>query len=724
MHDVAVLLNCTGKLTFEMTDSLMSLVNVEEPLLFYDRLSVKKFPSDAEQAFEQVKTLISKLRNLLEARVISFKDDNERIRLIVTLDLSGGLFHDDAFSKTFPAQKVKRFCNLVEKVFEQGNPLLKRFDYVFIFVNSVATNGDMADFYQQSAYDGFSNTGQGWMTKDDIQLKAAKDDVFRHLDSPDQEALLTQNEIYGNYKAFEEELKKTVESVAEKMDGIGLKNEFLEMVRKKTADIQTIGDFEAFDYESEIVNCVSNLIGLRAKRFEDGFVFFILRYDESTVALKRRDEVFVKALVQFLSTISHEDFETYFKSTALNELAARLFVLGGSSMSDIDKDAVKSLRNYVRACKPVLDGSKWTESMEVTYNTYELNSSDPANVDTHKELNDQYAMERQTLYDDFVKKRKVPFFFGKKLGDWSWFKTVVESAENLFDFETINERPLYDPPKRITNEEMKSTPVTSSYRAMEDEKNKLAAKDLKVMHLEDLNSYLVKRRKLMNQMEEGIDAMKRDMPKLGFFVSLLCMGILSTLAFTLCYAFHFFWFDNSDSLYLIAIAFGAAGLLFILSAVIGQASVKGRIKAAHRIIDDAYTKMQDNLRTYLEDVKKRVAFQNEADLRKRNLDEMQSKLDEFKRHNKRIDLWSEHYAGIVGKLEDILQLIGERDATFAETSDTMNFDEDDFSYEVLPSLPDSIIDKFKDMSTYIMNNNLEIKSVTCMVKHFRFTEIK
>ena len=92
MNDSAILLNLSAQYTVEDTDPLMSVIGGDAPLLFFDRLSVAKFPSDASLYDQHIVHLLSVMQNLLEARTLSEKDKGERIRLIVTLDLIGGAF--------------------------------------------------------------------------------------------------------------------------------------------------------------------------------------------------------------------------------------------------------------------------------------------------------------------------------------------------------------------------------------------------------------------------------------------------------------------------------------------------------------------------------------------------------------------------------------------------------------------------------------------------------
>ena len=117
MSDVSVLLNLTSRIAFEETDPLMSLVNAKEPLLFYDRLSVERFPSDKELYLEHSERLVSNLRNLLEARSLSLTDDDGRIRVIIILDLVEGIFQPEGSSRFFPAQKVRAIKELIVRIF-------------------------------------------------------------------------------------------------------------------------------------------------------------------------------------------------------------------------------------------------------------------------------------------------------------------------------------------------------------------------------------------------------------------------------------------------------------------------------------------------------------------------------------------------------------------------------------------------------------------------------
>ena len=149
MNDVAVLLNLTPRLTFEETDPLMSLVTKGEALLFYDRLSVEKVRVEVERGRDFLRERVVKLRNLLESRALSKDDDNERIRLIVTLDLYGGLLQAQGEPEALPATKALEVMRQIQEVFGIHNPLLKRLTYCFIFVYSNARDEELPRFFSE-----------------------------------------------------------------------------------------------------------------------------------------------------------------------------------------------------------------------------------------------------------------------------------------------------------------------------------------------------------------------------------------------------------------------------------------------------------------------------------------------------------------------------------------------------------------------------------------------
>ena len=701
---VSILLNFTSKITFEETDPLMSLVNAKEPLLFYNRLTVEKFPADDKQKqLVYAEDKISNLRNLLEARTFSMTDHGGIIRLIVVLDLSGGLFQEEEMHM-FPAQKARRIREMIQKTFGSDNPLLKRMEYAFVFVHSDTDNEQLTRLYLAGAYDG---TGGQNFTVDDKTLTELRDEALRSMGSPDEDSILSQNIDF-----FKKHFTEVKNKICDWLEKTSLSDAFNQKVDKFLEQVKTVKDFSNFDFDKTLKSFVRELIGISADEFCDDCVFFILKVEEGARTISLKDDTFV---------ISTEDYNQRFKSPGTRRTRARLFVLRDTSSTNINIDAMTELSHYTKNCLPKLNDSKWTEDMDVTYNIYTPNATEPQEVDTHRELNDKYAQIRKDQKEEFDRIRRIPFFFGKRTDDWSWFNDVMGKITAIYDFEMENGRPLYDPPKRITNKQMTAHPETTSYRELANAKEKLEAKTVKIEQTENLQTYMIGRRELTDKLAENITRLQPELKKLGFFRHLFFIGLYSLLGFTLCYAFHFFWFDNADPYYLIAIAAGVAGLLFVLASIIGQACVKKKIRAVYMTIDYIYNKLQENLANFLKKVNDRIKKQNEADVRRRNLDEMEEKLNEFNTHNKRIDIWKKHFTSISNKIDTTLTALDVKSDDHTGGT-ALNFDDNTFDLDDFPTMPDIIRSKFINMNIDFLNSKIPINTATCFVKHLNLTE--
>lgn len=708
---VAVLLNLTDQLSFEATDPLMNVINAG-PLLFYDNLSVIPFPSDESKCQEHVERLVSSMRNMLEARSLSTDDENEKIRVIVTINLTGGAFHPEAPSLVFPAQKVRQFKKTIEDIFKQGNPLLDRFEYIFVFLAG-QTNRDI--FYQSLAYDGITGgSGLDWFSKDDVNLNNIRDEFFEQLDTPHDEWPLNHASIEDCYKKFNDDLATVVEKIAAKMDKAGVGDEFKRLVKDKLNGIETVGHFSNFDYDDAIISTISQLIGLRVDEFYRNCTFFILRTANTTINLRLRCQTFIASLVQLLATINDNDFNRLLKSNLIQS-SARLFMMSSipdSNTLDIDQFAL--LKKMVMDYTPCLESARWRHDQKVRFVFYSPKAEDPMTVDAHWHINDKFAAQRQQMYEEFKQSRNVPFFFGKSIGDWNWYKRVLKSAVKILHFEEANDRPYYDVPRRITDNEMDQEDRECTYAELENAFNMLSKDQPQMKKVKDLNIYLKERSKMMDDFGGTIETLKQEMVKLGYFACLMWIGLLSVLGLTVNYAYHFLGYGNTDHPQLIAACFGVASILFVLSALMGRARVKSRIKAVFSEMDNCYNQLQFNMKDYLDGIAMRMRFQNKADIRRKNLDEMKSKLDAFSRHNRQVDLWIKHYQGIVTKLSanDI-----------PDNNTSFSFNEKNFDFEnCMPSLPGEIIREFEQKNVKFTVMGTDIKNVTCFVTHFDFVE--
>ena len=729
MEDVSVLLNFTSKVAFEETDPLMSLISARKPLLFYDRLSVGECETEESERYEQARRKIKNLRNLLDARSLSSSADNGKIRLIVILDLAGGLFQVGD-TKLFPAQKVRLFRELITNTFEPENPVLKRIEYSFIFLCSDAD--PMADFYLPLSYDGISGgDGRSWLATTDVRLNSERDKVIKNMNSPDEEWSLSNPEVKPLMEPFISNFETVKDKVSQWLGEVDAKEAFRVALEEMVKGVKTVGQFKAFEYDEAVKACLKKLIGLGAVEFRNDCVFFIHKFDEDNNRAKERDGIFVKSLVQLLSTIEDDDYQKRFKTQSYNA-GARLFTMGKGDALDVNTNAIDNLRRHVLKCLSELDHSIWTEDMDVVdekgvkgFFEYFPNSIEPHETDTHSELNAKNKKERDKNQAVFRRIRRVPFFFGKKIGDWEWYRAVLNQVMTIYDFEVQNDRPLFDPPKRITNNEMYSKKQQANYTELKDLEAKRKRNIKEIPQVGNLSAYMKHRRELMEDFAAAIEKLKKEMPKLGYFTCLFWMGLLSILGFTLCYAFHFFWFDNMDPYYLVAISFGAAGLLFVLASLIGQACVKKRIHAIYREIDNIYDQLQKNLENYLKEVNLRVKLQREADINRRNLDEIEDKQEIFQYHNNCIGIWRDHFASIAQKLTYSLECIAPDVLDEGDRSEKKAVEvrlNDAFCLGEFPKMPYEIRREYENMQTKILNTPVTIDHVTCFVKHFHYSE--
>ena len=710
MADVAVLLNLTGKLSFEVADPLISVINVDGPLLFYERLSAEKSIQDSTPRQEVEERLVA-LRNLLEARSLSDKDGGGKIRLLVTLDFTE--------EKSFPARRARQFISLVQTVFEQGNPLLGRLEYCFIFL---AEKNEV--LYRNMAYDGYSrNATPEWIACSDVDLNVLRDNLVKQIkETPEDED--PPESLIGDYALFRDRLDHICSQLAGRMAEVGLKDEFLELLDEQLRRVTTVGGFFSFDYDGAILDCISQLLGLKSKAFSKNCTFFILPKENSPASARRTSEIMVGALIQFLSTVSSEDFVHLLKSDELKP--ARLFVMDAANPMDVDGKSLRMLARDIASIPSVLERSKWKKDKKVKFKHFKANAQDPKTLDSHATLNDKLDNDRKAMFGDFESAMKVPFFFGKKVGDWSWYKRVLRCAERIIHFETINDRPLYDPPKRITDNEISSEDKELSYAEIESELDNLRKEFPAKPNVKGLSDYLSERQTLLDQFSQCIDTqdqpcLKKEMVKLGFFSNLFWIGLFSLIAFTLNYAFHFFWQGNDDKPWWIAVCFGVASVLFILCAIIGRGCVKSRLDRIHKKMIMIYHQMQSNLQEYLEGINLRVKEQNEADIRRKNIDEMQSKLMIRESHIKQLDLWIKFFNDLREKLSFDVSL--NPNVQENEMTESLKFREEEFCLEnSTPSLPRSIRTKFNDMTTKFTHQNINVSPLTCFATHLRFTE--
>ena len=735
-NDVSILFNFTGTV-FEKADPLMGLVNAGSPLLFYDRLSVGRFSRRPEDREEYIDNLISDMRNLLESRSLSQKDRNGRIRLIVAIDLAKGICPpDEKVSLCFPAQNAKYFKDRVAQAFsvetfDEENRLLNRFCYCFIFLDSSTDTQKIPRLYRESAFLGYSNMSDvDWITDNMLTSFANSIEKLR----ADFLSDVKYDENSNNCDLaplFLQKLKtllddtqsdQTTPSIPSLLHKVGLYENFLERLESKLNDIRTIAELKKIDFVKEIRSIITLLLGIGSELFLDS-IFFLLRVNTSTDREKIKSEFFFKSLVQLASSISDNDYRDKFLPPPA-QYSPWYYTLDIANDPNpaafVDKNALNQLSCYAKDCLNKLMDLDWSKKdKKISYIHYERNVNDSKESDTYTPLNEEIEEERSKKRKAFVDSKKIPFFFGQYPGDWDWYNDVLAKAYDLYRFEKENEKPLYDSHKRITNGEMTGTEKECSYNDLIKERENLKTETVDAIPMENFKQYQENRHKEMDQFAKAIEELKTELVKLGFLSRLLWISVISSLVFTLCFAFHFFYNDFEDHPIWIAAGLAGISLLFVFGSLIAQAVVKSKIRSAYDKIDYSYNNLQKLLDDFLRQVHERKNKQDIADIKKRNLDEMDLKLSEFDYHQKKVELWSNFFTDIDEKVRKFNFLFDTKnDDEILTNTNTISFSERDFHLSLFPFIPLKIRNKFNSMRTNFTDSSID--QVTCFVNQFNF----
>ena len=647
---VSILLNFSQNIEFQKTDPLMGIVTACDKLLFYNSLSVGRFQYDKKDQFIQKK--IANLRNVLENRSLSSEDREETIRLIVVLDFNVWDILDphpeqdkDEATQSLlglPALKVNYIKTKVEEIFGERNPLLKRLEYDFTFVHD---DDERSPFFREVMYNGYGGDliENSWISHGSLEVNGEK----VPSNGQDRNLSLENNLVCNDYNRFQNKCVDVIDAVRRKLEPLGLEEKFNLSIDAKLKDVKTLGQHWDFDYDFALRSAVSEVVGLKATQNKDS-VFFVIRVKKSPAALKCEDETKLKSLIQMLCTIDEEDHEKVF-GRIVSSSTPKLFILCDTIKN---KQVFAELRKNVVDFRAELNGFVWKDTLEVEYNEYEL--PDNESSDSHDEHNKEVNDIRQTQRQDFWRKSRIPFFFGKKEGDWNWYMRVLNALNKTFLFEMENNSPLHDNLTRVTDEELRSDLNKTTYGMLKERRDDLLKTDVRVESNVDFEEYITERKKNIKNLGSAIAKLKTEMVKLGFCSCLIWIALLSSLAFTLCYAYHFFYNEFEDSPIWIGAGFLAVALFFLVGSIWARGKVKSKIKGVYAEIRSVYEgidKLQDE---YLESVRELDRQMKEADAHRKTVAEVMEKIEEFDSHNKKVELWEAHFDGMVKSLDDII----------------------------------------------------------------------
>lgn len=724
MNDISVLLSLTPKVVFERSHPLMDLVSGHGPFVFYDQLSLERFPMERGEQGRHAEQMLGKLRSLLENRRLSFEDSGGTIRLFILLDLEGRFLHPTGQNFCFPAQKVRRFKEMVAKVFQQSPLLLKRFAYTFIFLEDVDASDSRAPFYRTLAYEGCLGLAQEWLTSEDLEINPARDKFLSDLKSPNVEWTLRDQRVSSRYAAFRQFVVQKMAKVASSLAQTGTETAFREEVTKELDGLHTIGDIQALDFDALLHTAVSRQIGLRYASDADS-AFVIFKQRTRTEVLRRTDELVLIAFLQMIGTVEDEDYGRLMG--LLPHKMPKLFVIDAqTNLKSMNVQELVRLREVVGRCRQSLakgGALRWNENMQVTFNQYSAKPTEPLEQDEHKEQNDEVAARREELLANFEDLRKIPFFFGQKTGDWSWYNQMATLLDEISAFEFKHDRPLYGAPRRITEKQMDVKSVKASYATLKLKLDELKKEKYGVEKLKNLKEYLDEREEALRTFDDLKEQAKREMVKLGFAAVTYRLAALGGLAIVVCYALHFMKSDNSDSPWWIGVALALVCLCLLLGALFAQARIRTSIAAIFNHLFLTLTRqLHDRQEEYRKSINERISQQNEADVRKRNIDELQEKWNEYERHNLQAEIWYKHFELMQTKLDEMLLHVGQNYVPPTDEKPcAIEVNKADFHLDEMPAMPETLCKYFQQKQSQL-STGLTLNHITTFLTLLTVTE--
>ena len=137
-------------------------------------------------------------------------------------------------------------------------------------------------------------------------------------------------------------------------------------------------------------------------------------------------------------------------------------------------------------------------------------------------------------------------------------------------------------------------------------------------------------------------------------------------------------------------------------------------------IDGCLSQMEKQKQLYFDNINNRVSVQNEADIRRKNLEEVKEKLDLFERHNMQVELWEKYYACMEEKLVDMLNYTSKDGLVRTDTE--IKTEAVNLRLEEMPHLPETVCSKFRSMKV-TLSQGQKYENTTCFLKNLHLTII-
>ena len=729
----SVLLNFSNGIVFPPADPLIGLVRAGERLLAYERLSVASFEGADPERKKQIRRNVGELRNILENRCLSNEDDGERIRLIILLDFKPWHFLKpdyavDSFDSSFPLLKLEYIKAEIEDVYGEDNPLLSRFDYVVIYIDDNPCS-ERSKRYWLAAYHGFCRMGGSvdWLSKDHLKLNKDRNDTLKKMGNHDAALPLSDNNVQAVYNEFLAKLENAQKCIKNYLSKIG-KDRAFEDLAKKLCDVETVGDFQHYDYDHFFEELVRETAGIGSKRFRDT-TFFMVPLRQSVASQHCKDSIVLKSLIQLLCTIDEEQFKIQFRPVGSNDFH-KLFLMSDTEEVFINTELLLQYYQDIMSQGKQLGGPKWADSegeltgmcwdssKEVKYNIY---SPCDANAEgALKAQNEAVNLKGNEKVKSFKNKRRVPFFFGASAGDRAWYRELMDSFKECLTFEEVNKRPEFEEHKRPADQELPKIIETVNYGELGKRIENMPK--IEIESTVNYEAYIANRKKDIDQLAVKGELMKKRLVKLGIRSRFIWISVLSGIAFLLCFSFHSIYVKDNTFVILILSALAAFITTVLLSAFIARWILKEKILDIYREIDSLFDDMQNLARQHLKSVNDLAAKMNKADADRKTLTEMTSKYNDWAKHNKKVEIWVSHTRAMKLLLDDTLRYLG----LDRQGREAGKFSLDDSILDMKPSLATQIWskDEYKNMAPKLIvtNQNREntINNASSFVSQFKF----
>lgn len=718
----SVLLNFAGGVDFAPTDPLLCLVRTGAWLLSYDRLSVGRFPDvgNEEERSGFVRRKVAELRNILEDRCLSSQDQGERIRLIVLLDFKPWAFlrpetseNGIAFDAAFPSLKVDFVKSTIDGLFGNGNPLLPRFDYVFIFVDDTS-DLSRSERYRTVAFHGYGfSEKDDWISANDFCLDRERDAALQRMKAPEASSPLDAQTVKKDYKAFLDCQASFLEQIGEYLGRIGKKDRFVQKAKEILSEVKTVSDFQGKQYDEDLKNLVTDFCGLEAKRHLD-CTFFILNLNPAYVSQKSRGSIALKSLIQLLCSIDEAQFGTLFRPGGPRDVQ-KFYDIEDLDDDDILKQQIHEYAQDIASLGSHVAGMRWDSDKEIEYTEF---SPPVENAEgSHSAANDWINEQGRMNEESFRRARRVPFFFGTKPGDWKWYRSVMAALGKCLSFEDENERPTVDRLTRVDDAMLNKRKVKTNFGELGTAIERTIPAE--IVSTVDYDKYIRERKDTLVKLGERSRALTKEMVKLGVRSRALWMALFACLAVSVCYAFHFYSPTSSgDHPLWISVGILAICLSAILGAVISQIVVRGKIHSVHREIDSLLDLLRKQSKSHLASINSLAKAMNQADALRKTLSEMKSKYNDWNVHNKKVENWYAFTQHISTWLDTMFSDLG--DTGLGDDEEPVKLDLKDSILESKPSVTVQIRSRYSDMKPVITITNLRttVERVTCFVSNF------